>query len=123
MSDLIPANSILMRTVIWSALQNIADFIFLLIYMLMTKKNIVTVFKKVEWRFGILITISMSITHLLVLSSMFFVRDVSYVAAFRQISIPMGALLGFIFLKEKPYRYRIIGVTTIFIGLVSVVLT
>ena len=123
MSELIPANSILMRAVIWSALQNLADFIFLLIYILMTKKNIVTVIKKVEWHFGILLTIIMSITHLLVLSSMFFVRDVSYVAAFRQISIPMGALLGFIFLKEKPYRYRVIGVITIFIGLVFVALT
>ncbi len=123
MLELVPENPILMNALIWSTLQSLVDFIFLLFYMFITKKDLCIVFRKTDWRFGLFITIVMNLTHLLVLVSMYFVKDVSYVAAFRQISIPVGALFGFIFLKEKPYKYRVIGVTSIFMGLVLVVLT
>jgi drug/metabolite transporter (DMT)-like permease len=62
--------------------------------------------------------IGIYVTYGLVLASMNFVSNVSYVAAFRQLSIPIGALLGMAFLKEPPYRPKIIGVAVIFTGLV-----
>ena len=123
MSGLIPENSILMRTIIWASLQNGVDFFYLLIYLLITKKRSCLEFKRIDWHFGILMTIIMNITHLLVLGSIHFVKDISYVAALRQLSIPIGAIFGFIFLKEKPYKYRILGVSFIFIGIVAIVLT
>jgi drug/metabolite transporter (DMT)-like permease len=62
--------------------------------------------------------IGIYLTYGLVLASMNFVDNVSYVAAFRQLSIPLGALLGMAFLKEPPCRPKIIGVVVIFAGLI-----
>jgi drug/metabolite transporter (DMT)-like permease len=56
----------------------------------------------------------------LVLISMNFVSNVSYVAAFRQLSIPLGAIFGMALLKEPRYLSKIFGIATIFIGLVLV---
>jgi drug/metabolite transporter (DMT)-like permease len=54
----------------------------------------------------------------LVLISMNFVSNVSYVAAFRQLSIPLGAIFGIAFLKEPRYFPKIVGIGAIFLGLV-----
>lgn len=62
----------------------------------------------------------MTLTYGLVLIAMAFVRNVSYVVAFRQVSILVGTGLGVVFLKEKLYRPRLVGVVTIFIGLILV---
>jgi drug/metabolite transporter (DMT)-like permease len=58
------------------------------------------------------------LTYGIVLISMNYVSNVSYVAAFRQLSIPMGAILGMLFLKERRYPPKIAGVAAIFFGLV-----
>ena len=50
------------------------------------------------------------------------VTNVSYVTAFRQISIPLGALTGMFFLKEKWSVTKILGVSIIFAGLLVVYL-
>jgi len=54
----------------------------------------------------------------LVLISMNFVSNVSYVAAFRQLSIPIGAMFGMAFLKEPHYLPKVVGIAAIFFGLV-----
>jgi len=54
----------------------------------------------------------------LVLASMNFVANVSYVAAFRQLSIPVGAIFGMTLLKEPRYLPKKIGIAAVFIGLV-----
>ena len=56
----------------------------------------------------------------LVLASMNFVTNVSYVAAFRQLSIPLGAIFGMALLREPCYSTKMFGVTTIIIGLALV---
>jgi uncharacterized membrane protein len=66
--------------------------------------------------------IGIYLTYGLVLMAMNYVTNVSYVAAFRQLSIPMGALFGMLFLKEPRYYPKIIGVTMIFFGLILVAL-
>ena len=58
----------------------------------------------------------------IVLVSMAYVRDVSYVSAFRQISIPLGALIGLLVEKENAYRPKVVGIFLISIGLVLVAL-
>lgn len=60
------------------------------------------------------------VTYSMVLISLAFVRNVSYVVAFRQISIPLGTALGILVLRESRYLPKIIGVVVIFIGLVLV---
>ena len=59
-------------------------------------------------------------TYGLVLVSMNYVSNVSYVAAFRQFSTPLGALFGMAFLKEPRHMPKIAGVVVIFLGLVVV---
>ena len=64
--------------------------------------------------------IGIYLTYGLVLASMAYVKNVSYVAAFRQLSIPLGAVLGMVFLKEPRHLPRVLGVAIIFTGLVLV---
>ena len=64
--------------------------------------------------------IGIYLTYGLVLASMNYVTNVSYVAAFRQLSIPLGALFGMGLLKEPRYVPKVIGVAIIFLGLIIV---
>ncbi len=56
----------------------------------------------------------------LALISMAYVSNVSYVVAFRQLSVPLGALLGVIVLKEARAAPKFVGVAIMFVGLVLV---
>lgn len=56
----------------------------------------------------------------LVLAAMMFTKNVSYIAAFRQLSIPLGALLGMILLKEPSPAPKRLGIVTLVAGLVLV---
>ena len=47
-------------------------------------------------------------------------KNVSYVVGLRQLSIPIGTILGVFLLKEKGSLPRFIGVGILFIGLVLV---
>ena len=49
-----------------------------------------------------------------------YVTNINYVAAFRQLSIPLGAIFGMSLLKEPRYPLKLIGVSIIFLGLVVV---
>jgi len=62
--------------------------------------------------------IGIYLTYGIVLVSMNYVSNVSYVAAFRQLSIPLGAIFGMTLLKEPRYRPKIVGIAVIFIGLI-----
>ena len=59
-------------------------------------------------------------TYALVLISMAFVKNVSYVVAFRQLSIPIGVTLGILILREPLYKPKLVGVSIMFIGLMLV---
>jgi drug/metabolite transporter (DMT)-like permease len=59
-------------------------------------------------------------TYGLVLASMAYVTNVSYVAAFRQLSIPIGAIFGLTLLKEPRYPPKLLGILIISTGLLLV---
>ena len=65
---------------------------------------------------------SAALAYLLVLVAMFYVTNVSFVQAFRQLSLPVSAALGFIFLKEKISALRLISLVMIMVGLVICVI-
>jgi drug/metabolite transporter (DMT)-like permease len=69
---------------------------------------------------GMLTGIFIMATYGLVLASMAYVRDVSYVAAFRQLSIPIGAVLGLTLQREARYRPKLVGIVVISVGLILV---
>jgi drug/metabolite transporter (DMT)-like permease len=56
----------------------------------------------------------------LVLIAMAYVTNVSYVVAFRQSSIVLGTLVGVTWLREPFYPCKLIGVASMFLGLVLV---
>jgi len=71
-------------------------------------------------RMGLLTGVVIMSTYGLVLAAMAYVTDVSYVAAFRQLSIPIGALLGMTLAGEPRHRPKLAGVGLVTIGLVLV---
>jgi uncharacterized membrane protein len=56
----------------------------------------------------------------LVLVAMGFARDVTYVVAFRQASIPIGVLLGLVVLREPLSVPKVVGTLAVTAGLVLV---
>ncbi|HHN46058.1 MAG TPA: multidrug DMT transporter permease [Planctomycetes bacterium] len=85
------------------------------------RKALVRIFRQTK-RYVVL-TASLSFgTYLLVLLSLAFVANVSYVVAFRQLSIPIGSILGIVWLKEPAYAPKIAGMGTIVTGLFLVAL-
>ena len=81
------------------------------------RQSVLTVLKSYKGP-AVLTGIGIYLTYGIVLVSMNFVTNVSYVAAFRQLSIPLGAILGMVFLKESRYLPKTLGVAGIFLGLV-----
>lgn len=61
-------------------------------------------------------------TYGLVLAAMEYADNVSYIAAFRQLSIPLGAVLGVLVQREPVYRTKVASIAIIFAGLVLVIL-
>ncbi|WP_250658190.1 EamA family transporter [Alkalimarinus coralli] len=61
-------------------------------------------------------------TYALVVASMAYVSNVSYVVAFRQISIPIGVMMGIVWLNEHLYMPKLVGVAITFSGLLAVAL-
>ena len=59
-------------------------------------------------------------TYGLVLAAMAYVTNVSYVAAFRQLSIPIGAVLGLTLQQEPRYLPKLAGIVVVSLGLVLV---
>ena len=64
--------------------------------------------------------IGIGLAYTLALISMAFVTNVSYVVAFRQLSIPLGVILGASILKEPSTLPKFAGVTVMFVGLALV---
>ena len=69
---------------------------------------------------GVLTGVAIMSTYGLVLAAMAYVTNVSYVAAFRQLSIPIGAILGMTLQKESRHRPKLIGIAIVSLGLILV---
>ena len=59
-------------------------------------------------------------TYTLVLAAMAFASNVSYIVAFRQLSIPIGAAMAIVLLKEPCPRPKAIGLVIMLVGLALV---
>lgn len=64
--------------------------------------------------------IASAVCYGMVLISMAHVTNVSYVVGFRQLSIPIGALLGIAVLKERGCGPKYVGIAVVFTGLVLI---
>lgn len=59
-------------------------------------------------------------TYGIILLAMTHAQNVSYVVGLRQLSIPLGAIMGVVILKEKGSLPRFVGITILFLGLILV---
>jgi len=73
-------------------------------------------------RHAVLTGVAIYLTYGIVLVALAFADNVSYVVAFRQLSIPLGVVFGVLVLKEPPHVPKLAGVAIIFVGLMLVAL-
>ena len=72
------------------------------------------------WGYAAVTGLIITGTYGLVLAAMAYTTNVSYLAAFRQLSIPLGALLGISLQKEPAFIPKIVGVGIVLAGLVLI---
>jgi drug/metabolite transporter (DMT)-like permease len=109
-------------TVLYAFSQAVCLTIWLLIFILRRKerlRELARVFQTRK-RKAALTGVMIYLTYILVLLSMASVKNVSYVVAFRQISIPLGAIAGIFILGEKCYRPKFAGISVLLVGLLLV---
>lgn len=70
-----------------------------------------------QWRFALALGTVITAAYVLVLWAMAYARDVSYISAFRQLSIPIGSALGIFFRKEPAPPPKLVGIGLIVLGL------
>jgi drug/metabolite transporter (DMT)-like permease len=111
-------------TVFFLALKTLSSSLALGVYLLFRSTDRKEFFQKARedlWP-GVLTGVLIFGAYGLVLAAMSLAENVSYVVAFRQLSIPLGATLGFVVNRENPAPTRVAGIGLIVAGLVLVAL-
>lgn len=100
---------------------NFKDMLALLImspFVFRQRKTIKEVFVK-NWKYSIIIGFGAVGSYVLILFA-FQYGSVGYISALREFAIVIGTIFGIIFLKEKMYLGKIIGIALIVIGLILI---
>jgi drug/metabolite transporter (DMT)-like permease len=106
-------------TLVYLPLQSLTTVLFLLLYVVLFGGWQV---KASAIPSAILTGLMMTLTYGIALAAFAFVKDVSYANAFRQFSIPLGALLGMWLVKEPAHAPKLAGIIIMLIGLVLIML-
>lgn len=117
-------DSIIIVTILYALAEALSASVFMLAYVCARKAGraeLVHVLKA-KPQMAVLAGVGIYVTYTLVLISMSWAKNVSYVVGFRQLSIPIGVVMGVVFLKEPVARPKILGVMTLVIGLVLIAL-
>ena len=111
-------------TLVYAFWESVMASVWLFFYVLATQKNRSELrnLRALNKKNAVLAGLAIQITYGIVLISMAFVNNVSYVVGFRQLSIPLGAALGILVLKEKLYPPKLAGVIVMFMGLILLAL-
>jgi drug/metabolite transporter (DMT)-like permease len=109
-------------TLLYASIEGFSTSVWLSLIIIIRKTERTSLFQVSRCRIGqaALIGVSIYAAYTLVLLAMGYVTNVSYVVAFRQVGIPIGALLGMVVLKEPRYQPKLVGVIITFLGLVLV---
>ncbi|MDD5727334.1 MAG: hypothetical protein PHV59_02110 [Victivallales bacterium] len=104
------------------AAENVFILLFLTPYVLFSRREAAAL--KVIWRdfrrFPLASGVICTSSYACILGAMQFAVNVSYISAFRQLSIPLGVIMGVVFFREKAAGPKIAGVILILSGLVLV---
>lgn len=88
-------------------------------YLLTKKREQIVAAWKYKKKYSLIIGLGSVSTYLIILF-VYQIAPVSYVVATRELSISIGAILGFLLLKEKPTARKIIGIMVILIGVLLI---
>lgn len=111
-----------MLTLNYALVEGLSATLWLAVFVLTTRSGRASFADTVrtQARDSLLAGIGIYLAYSMVLIAMGFVTNVSYVVAFRQLSIPLGAMFGVALLKEPHYPAKMLGVAAMFVGLVLV---
>jgi len=117
-----PVSTHTQTTLLYSLFEGLSTSLWLLIFVAGWKENPsgLVHFQGKKLGRAVLTGIAIYFAYTLVLLAMGFARNVSYVVAFRQLSIPIGVALGVLALKEPLHEPKIAGVLSVTAGLVLV---
>jgi drug/metabolite transporter (DMT)-like permease len=104
-------------TLMYSSLQGLSSALFLWLYIYLFEGSTPALSLKAI-SVASLTGLMISATYGLTLAALAFVKDVSYANAFRQLSIPLGALLGIMFANEPAYKPKLLGIAIMVTGLI-----
>ncbi len=107
---------------LFGELEAISISLFLTVFLLSwgPERRALTQARGPEWRTAAVMGLIITSTYGLVLLAMAYVSNVSYVLAFRQLSIPIGAALGILVRKEVAYPPKLVGIGVVAVGLILV---
>ena len=108
--------SVAPSTFIYSSLQGLSTSVFIWIYVWVFESNTPKLAAKMI-PIACLTGLMISATYGLTLAALAFVKDVSYANAFRQLSIPLGAMLGMMIAKEPAFKPKLLGIVIMVLGL------
>jgi len=110
-------------TLVYAFVEAVSSALWLALWSLVApaeRRTLALALRRPAW--GLVAGVFIYATYVLVLISMAYVDNVSYVVAFRQVSIPLGALLGVVVLGEAAHLPKFAGVAIVFAGLLLVAL-
>lgn len=109
-------------TLLFAAFETASTVLVLAVYTLLQRREYHNLrhILRTQKRPAIFTGINIFLTYSLVLIAMGYVSNVSYVAAFRQLSIPLGAAMGIVLQNEARPTPRLAGIAVVSIGLVLV---
>lgn len=116
-----PAN-VSIVTLIYVFFEALSSSLWLFLFILLSGQERISlrIILRTRMRTAGLTGLGIYLTYTLVLISMAFVSNVSYVVAFRQLSVLLGAVLGVFVLHEPRCIPKFIGVSVMFVGVVLV---
>jgi drug/metabolite transporter (DMT)-like permease len=113
--------SVAPSTFIYSSLQGLSTALFIWGYLVLFEQSTPKLTAR-ALPIAALTGLMISATYGLTLTALAFVKDVSYANAFRQLSIPLGAMLGMLIAKEPAYKPKLLGIAIMVLGLILTVL-
>ena len=111
-------------TLIYAFFEGVSSSFWLLMAMLLSRLCRTKPAEKAKCgaKSAILAGVGICAAYTLVLLAMTFSRNISYIVAFRQLSIPIGAAFGVVVLREPRYPGKLVGTAIMLVGLVIVAL-
>ncbi len=109
-------------TLVYAGLLAWSTSVWLLLFVMLRRsgRSSLNQLPRAKKRYAVFAGFAIYFAYVLVLISLAFVDNVSYVVGFRQLSVPLGALLGVLVLKEVPHGPKLAGVAVMSVGLILV---